>query len=233
MSSGVFPYRSSGFESAEQAVLQREQRGGRAGRGASLGVDPLDVGLGGLRGDGQLARHLPGGAASGDQDQHLDLPGCEAGGAGAALASGSLVNTRRRVSSDSGHRRGRGRRGRAKRWSARAHSASSDELSMAAVTVGETGQHPRGGSGLTHQVGAPQHRTEPPGRRSPPCGWRRRAQRPCSAPPPPSLRPADRRHRRPHRPARRPRRTPRRAKAGRRRRLSPATSGGPRRRRRR
>src|SRR5215475_2298527 len=50
-------------EGVQQAVLHREQGGGRAGRGSGLGVDALDMGLGGLGRDAQLPGHLPGGGA--------------------------------------------------------------------------------------------------------------------------------------------------------------------------
>jgi hypothetical protein len=81
---------SSGFslqidraEAVQQAMLHREQRGGRAGRCAGVGVDALDVGLRRLGRDAQGAGDLPGGRAAGDEGKDLDLAGGEPGGPGA------------------------------------------------------------------------------------------------------------------------------------------------------
>ena len=62
------------FEAVEQAVLQGEERGRRAGGRAGLGVDPLDVGFGRLGRDGRSLGDLARRRAAGDEGQHLDLP---------------------------------------------------------------------------------------------------------------------------------------------------------------
>src|SRR5439155_26651090 len=67
-----FPLQIERHEGVEQTVLHGEQGGGRARGRADLGVDALDMRLGGLRGDPQLAGNLTGRGASGDQDEHLD-----------------------------------------------------------------------------------------------------------------------------------------------------------------
>lgn len=60
-------------EGVEQAVLHREQRRSRPGRGPGLGVDALDGCLCGLRRDDEPLCDLSGGGASRDQGQNLDL----------------------------------------------------------------------------------------------------------------------------------------------------------------
>jgi hypothetical protein len=62
-------------------VLHREQRRDRAVGGANLGVDVLDVVIGGLRRDAERQRDLSGGVPDRDQPQDLDLARVRSAGA--------------------------------------------------------------------------------------------------------------------------------------------------------
>ena len=114
------PYRIDGVEAA---AGRGEQRGGRAGRGAGLGVDALDVGPRSLSRDAQGVGDLRV-DAPGDQEQDLDLAGGEPGEQRAWRAAARSrwhgihgmggrrpVRTRQRDDSGGPLRRGEGRCG--------------------------------------------------------------------------------------------------------------------------
>ena len=63
----------------EQAMLHREHRGRGPAGGVDAGVDVLDLVASRLRRDDQPFGYLLGGQATGEQDEHLDLAGGQAG----------------------------------------------------------------------------------------------------------------------------------------------------------
>src|SRR5689334_11196413 len=77
---------SEQFEGLRKAVLDHVGGGGGSGRGADLGVDPLDVVACGLGRDAESAGDLSGGGGAGDEQQHLDLALGKPGGPGRGAA---------------------------------------------------------------------------------------------------------------------------------------------------
>lgn len=61
-------------------MLHGEEAGRGAGRRTALGVDVLDVGASGLRGDDEVGGDLLGGCTAGDEAERLDLAPGQSGG---------------------------------------------------------------------------------------------------------------------------------------------------------
>jgi hypothetical protein len=85
-------WRADHASGGEDAVLDREERGGTAGRDADLRVDVLRVLICGLGGDHEPVGDLPGGEAGCQQAEHLGITGGQSGRErGAGRRDGDLL----------------------------------------------------------------------------------------------------------------------------------------------